>query len=155
MTKEEFASVFVPVIQYYGKKDISEMTIQLYFQVFADIDFQIFKVAMTRIIKTKTFFPKISEISEILNGNETDAKSIAWEFVISHLENATKMTDNVNAPKGVHSTIKRMGGWMRAGQWRLDELAFIKKDFFELFTSDDTQPLISWNINELLKLKEI
>jgi len=155
MTKREFAEVFIPTMTYYNGKNVEDSTITLYYNALCDIDVKIFKEAVTRIIKTMKFFPKVSEILEIINGDETDKKAMAWEFVINNLCNATKITDSYQAPEGTHETISRMGGWFRAAQWKEDELTFRKRDFFELFTCESTMPLLNFNKKLGLELKII
>ena len=152
MTKEEFAKVFIPVSIYYGK-NLEDTSITLYYNAFQDIDIELFKKAMTRVIKTMKFFPKISEITEELEGNAFDKKAEAWGYVMANIGNASKMTYDKPAPQGVHETIKRMGGWFNVGLWHVDSLSFKKNEFFELFTSEEEVPLLSSEFKELLKLQ--
>ena len=142
MTEKEFLSVFIPVCQYYNGKNVDKNVTELYFNTFKDYDHKIFSIALSKLIKTMKFFPKISEIIEVIEGNKMNKALVAWEYVLNNISHASKMTGYEKAPVGLQKTIERFGGWKNVGEWKMEFIDLKRKEFIELFSDEEDIPLI-------------
>ena len=92
------------------------------------------KKAFELALTTCKFFPKPSELLELVNGNQGEQASLAWLRVHEAVKNvgpyeSIDFTDD----RAINSTIEGMGGWVQLCQVTLDEWKWKRIEFEKLY----------------------
>ena len=140
--KMEFAEVFIMIQEYY-RKEKSDTVIEIYFQSLSSLTIEEFRGACILATRSLKFFPTVSELLEFAKGTREQQALVAWRFVEENLHHASRITPDMPAPAGTHETIALMGGWQKAGRWLESETAFRRKEFLEMFTTEQRESLLT------------
>ena len=132
MKEKEFATALTVVAALYNHS-ISSEVMKIYYEVLKQFEIKDIKKALARHVETSKFFPKPSEIIEIINPPEDlDLKAEgAWlklrEGIREHgYYNSIEFDDPV-----IHSVIRSMGGWPRVSDREQD--TWMKKEFIDTY----------------------
>lgn len=97
-------------------------------------DEQIFSMI---VVKFK-FFPTVSELVELLKGDETNHKAMAevwWDKMQKEVARTGYMTTISFSDPLVNDFIKDLGGWVEYCRKTYDELIWTKKEFIKFYAS--------------------
>ncbi len=134
--------MFILADLYNSSQPISEMKLDIYFNIFKEYPIDVFNQAVNSIIKTRTVnnFPKPAEIILEIEGSSADKSLTAWLQV-------TETIARVGAYKSVqfddpviHTVISEMGGWPKVCEVLEDDLKWMQKDFERLYQLCKTWP---------------
>ena len=73
------------VLAEYYERPKSEAQIVLYVQALDDLPCDVVIGAMRALVRTSTFYPKVSEIRALVEGRTEDAASLAWMALLSEV----------------------------------------------------------------------
>ncbi len=89
-----------------------------------------FEVALT----TCKFFPKPSEILELINGNQGEQATLAWLRVHEAVKSVGPYESiDFSDDRAINSAIEAMGGWVHLCQASLDEWKWKRIEFEKLY----------------------
>ena len=131
--KQQF-SEFMAAIGEIFDKEISVTLRKIYWETLKPYSDTQCKKAFEVALTTLKFFPKPSEILEIINGKETERSTLAWLRVHEAVKNigpyeSIDFTDD----RAINSVIEAMGGWVQICQATLDEWKWKRKEFDGLY----------------------
>ena len=119
----------------YGNK-LSKEPSKIYWDMLNKYDDKIVKETTIRCIRELKYFPKISEIIEMIEGTLEDEVELAWGYLIETIEREG-LHHSVSFPKypAVGATIEQMaGGWCEFIElFDNDKEKWIKKDFLRIY----------------------
>jgi len=118
----------------FGEK-LNEDRAKIYWDIlknYSDIEM---KKAVVKSIRELKYFPKISEIISVIEGNSEDEAELAWQYFKEKLEDKGGYM-SVSFPKypAVAGVIDALGGWIKIGETLLEEEKWVKKDFIKLYS---------------------
>lgn len=92
------------------------------------------KKAVVKSIRELKFFPKISEIIEMIEGNIEDEAEIAWLILKEKIERYDGYI-SVSFPKNpvIGSVVEALGGWIKICDTTIKEEKWVKKEFIKLY----------------------
>ncbi len=132
MNDKEFAKALTATATLYNHPVTTEV-IKIYFEVLKQFKVEDIKKALLKHIQTSKFFPKPSEIIEIiapkkdLNLNAEIAWNSLLEGITSHgYYYSVQFDDPI-----IHSVIRSMGGWQKVSDREQDN--WMHKDFIETY----------------------
>ena len=132
--KGKFANTMVAMGELYDK-ELSPVLVNMYWtslREFSDDDVShAFHVAMM----TLKWFPKPSELREIITGNGSEQAHCAWADVIKAIERGAghRLIDSKKLAPEIETLVTELGGWRRLAGMFYRDLDFLKKDFIELY----------------------
>ena len=90
--------------------------------------------AVGEYINKGKFFPRISDIKEIINGSLADEAELAWLCLIEVME-SEGYYQSVSFPKypAIGAVIEGLGGWLYMCDMKIDEEKWVKKEFIKLY----------------------
>ncbi len=142
--KGKFTQTMVAMGELYDK-ELSPVLVNLYWTAlkeFSDDDVShAFEVAMM----TLKWFPKPSELREIITGNASEQAHCAWADVIKGLERGAGhrlIESNKLAPE-IETLVSELGGWRLLAGMTYRDLEFLKKDFVELYQAKASRGAIA------------
>ena len=85
-------------------------------------------------IRTKRFFPRVSEMIEIIEGNIESEAELAWLTLKEKMERYGYYK-SVSFPENIviGAVVEAMGGWMKLFDIKEDEEKWVKKEFMKLY----------------------
>jgi len=85
-------------------------------------------------IRTKRFFPRVSEMIEIIEGNIESEAELAWLTLKEKIERYGHYL-SVAFPENlvIGAVVEAMGGWIKINDMKDDEEKWIKKEFIKLY----------------------
>ena len=118
----------------FGEK-ISEDRAKIYWDMlkgYSDIEIKKAVVGSIRVLK---FFPKISEIIEMIEGNIEDETEIAWLILKEKIERYDGYI-SVSFPENpvIGSVVEALGGWIKICDTPVKEEKWVKKEFIKLYS---------------------
>ena len=143
--KGKFTETMVAMGELYDK-ELSPVLVNLYWTAlkeFADDDvIRAFEVAMMNL----KWFPKPSELREIITGNSSELAHQAWADVIKAIESGaghrTVQYKHDLAPQ-VDAMVIELGGWRRLAGMTYRDLDFLKKDFVDLYRAKSSRGAVT------------
>ena len=87
------------------------------------------------VILNNKWFPKPSEIAELLTTKREDRAMVAWIEVISTMRRVGQYRSVQFPDPATHDVIDFMGGWPAVADWPEDELKWKEKEFVKLFSA--------------------
>jgi len=113
---------------------LSEDRAKIYWDILKGYSDLNIKKAVIRSIRELKFFPKISEIIEMIEGNIEDEAEIAWLILKEKIERygGYKSVSFLNNPV-IGSVVEAMGGWIKICDTTIEEEKWVKKEFIKLY----------------------
>jgi len=113
---------------------VSEDRVKIYWDIlkgYSDIEI---KKAVIGSIRGLKFFPKISEIIEMIEGNIEDEAEIAWLILKGKIEKYDGYI-SVSFPENpvIGSVVEALGGWIEICDTTIKEEKWVKKEFIKLY----------------------
>lgn len=117
----------------FGEK-LSEDRAKIYWDILKDYPESKMKGAVVRLIREVKFFPKISEILEMIEGSIEDEAEIAWLILREKIEGyggyvSVSFSENLV----IGSVVEAMGGWVKICDTTIEEEKWVKKEFIKLY----------------------
>ena len=133
MNKKLFLQSLNSLESAFGEK-ISEDRAKIYWDILKGYSDLNIKKAVIRSIRELKFFPKISEIIEMIEGNIEDEAEIAWLILKEKIESCGgyKSVSFPNNPV-IGSAVEAMGGWIKICDTTIKEEKWVKKEFIKLY----------------------
>ena len=133
MNKKLFLQSLNSLESAFGEK-VSEDRAKIYWdilKVYSDLNI---KKAVIKSIRELKFFPKISEIIEMIEGRTEDEAEFAWLNFIDKLKSKGSYL-SVTFPKypAIGAVIEAMGGWIKISDMTISEEKWVKKEFIKLY----------------------
>ena len=133
MDKKLFLKSLNSLESAFGEK-VSEDRAKIYWDMlrgYSDVEI---KKAVIGSIRGLKFFPKISEIIEIVEGKIEDEAEIAWLILKEKVERYDAYI-SVSFPKNpiIGSIVEALGGWIMICDTTLKEEKWVKKEFIKLY----------------------
>jgi len=133
MDKKLFIQSLNSLESAFGEK-VSEGRAKIYWDIlkgYSDIEI---KKAVVKSIRELKFFPKISEIIEMIEGNIEDEAEIAWLILKEKIERYDGYM-SVSFPENpiIGSVAEALGGWVKICDTPVKEEKWIKKEFIKLY----------------------
>lgn len=133
MDKKLFLQSLNSLESAFGEK-LSEDRAKIYWDIlknYSDIEI---KKAVIGSIRGLKFFPKISEIIEIIEGNIEDEAEIAWLILKEKIERYDGYM-SVSFPENpvIGSVVEVLDGWIRICDITIKEEKWVKKEFIKLY----------------------
>lgn len=132
---ENFSEMLSAVGGLYGK-EISEMTISLYFNALKDYDLSAVRQAFNRHVKNPDsgqFMPKPADLIRMMSGTSLDAAMEAWAKVDKAVRQVGTYASVVFDDPLIHRAIADIGGWVKLGTKTDDEWPFVARDFQNIY----------------------
>jgi len=133
MNKKLFLQSLNSLESAFGEK-LSEDRVKIYWDILKDHSDLEIKKAVIRSIRELKFFPKISEIIEMIEGNIEDEAEIAWLILKEKMESHDGYV-SVSFPKNpaIGSVVEALGGWIRICDTPIEEEKWVKKEFIKMY----------------------
>lgn len=77
----EFSELMVGLAETYAEA-ISDARMEIYFAALADLSLEALRAAATIHVRTQKFFPRPSELREVVDGTTADRAELAWAAVV-------------------------------------------------------------------------
>lgn len=133
MDKKLFLQSLNSLESAFGEK-LSEDRAKIYWDILKGYSDMKIKKAVIRSIRELKFFPKISEIIEIIEGNIEDEAEIAWLILKEKIERYDGYT-SISFPENpvIGSVVEALGGWIGICDTTVKEEKWVKKEFIKLY----------------------
>lgn len=113
--REQLIDALTVMAEYYDKPK-SDAQIMIYVQALDDLKLADISWAMNDIIKSSPFFPKVSEIREMVLGDDQDSAEIAWMGLLREVRR-TGYTGYPDLPEATLEAIRGVwGSWVNLCQ---------------------------------------
>jgi len=130
--KPSFLSRFTGMCEYWEKK-YSDALLDIYWCALSDLTIDQFERASSLAIQKLTFFPKVAELRELVNGNgEAEALS-AWEQLQKGISRAGAYQSVLFEDPRITRVIEIMGGWIEVCAWPTADIKFRRKEFLDAY----------------------
>lgn len=133
MTEETFCRkifILAEVLQ----TEISEQLVETYWTILKDYSNNELERMFDTVIRTCKFFPKPSELIEIIEGSQSDKSLGAWVKVVRAIEQVGYYSSPKFDDQLIHFVIEQLGGWMNLCTKTIDELKWTQKEFERLYS---------------------
>jgi len=133
LNKKTFSGM-IEILEASYKEKINKETSKIYWDMLKNYDDKIIKETTIRCIKELKYFPKISEIIEMIEGNSTDEAELAWLYLLDKIEYIGHY-QSVSFPDypAIGAVVEAMGGWLEICDMKIDEEKWVKKEFIKLY----------------------
>jgi len=114
---------------------VSEDRAKIYWDMLKGYSDLEIKKAVVGSIRELKFFPKISEIIEMIEGNIEDEAEIAWLVLKEKIERYDGYL-SISFPENpiIGSAVEALGGWIKICDTTIEEEKWVKKEFIKLYS---------------------
>ena len=149
MDKKLFLQSLNSLESAFGEK-LSEDRAKIYWDILKGYSDMEIKKAVIGSIRELKFFPKISEIIEMIEGNIEDEAEIAWLILKEKIERYDGYM-SVSFPENpaIGSVVEALGGWIKICDIPIEEEKWVKREFIKLY------PIMKKKNNHLKQLPGI
>ena len=132
MKKETIRDCFNLLEADYGKQTNQKR--ELWGKMFKEYSDEKLINAVGEYINKGKFFPRISDIKEMIEGNLEDEAELAWLSLIETIERKGHY-QSVSFPEypAIGAVVEALGGWLSICETTFDEEKWIKKEFIKLY----------------------
>jgi hypothetical protein len=115
------------------RQETSDLGNEVYWQGLRDCEIEDVKAAFVQAIRELKFYPKVSELRDLIRGKPDDVAALALRRVNEAVvEPGTYESVTFDDPV-IHWVLETMGGWPVWGEIKGDEAAFREQDFRRLY----------------------
>ncbi|MBA7588070.1 hypothetical protein ES708_30118 [subsurface metagenome] len=113
---------------------VSEDRAKIYWDMLKNYSDMEMKKAVVGSIRGLKFFPKISEIIGLIEGNVEDEAEIAWLILKGKIERCDGYV-SISFPENpiIGSVVEALGGWIEICDVPINEEKWVKKEFIKLY----------------------
>ncbi len=116
------------------KEKLSEKTSKIYWNMLNKYDDKTIKEATIECVRGLKYFPKISEIIELIEGSQADEPELAYlEFRKVLDDKGSYMSVSFPKYPAIPAVVEALGGWIRISDTLIDDEKWLKKDFIKLY----------------------
>lgn len=113
MTKKQFAEIMFWMASAFPRFELTEPTVEIYWQMLSDIDRSVFKASAIKCISTNRYFPTVEEIRRasfnLLSGDLLDKYS-AW-IQVGKITNFGDWRIRPELHPVIERAVEAVGGW--------------------------------------------
>jgi len=133
MDKKLFLQSLNSLESAFGEK-LGEDRAKIYWDILKSYSDLEIKKAVIRSIRELKFFPKISEIIEMIEGSIEDEAEIAW-LILKEKIGRYDGYISVSFPENpiIGSVVEALGGWIKICDTTIKEEKWVKKEFIKLY----------------------
>jgi len=133
LNKKTFSEM-VEILEAGYREKLSKGASKIYWDMLNKYDDDIIKEATIKCIRELKFFPKISEIIEIIKSNSVDEAELAWISLLDKIEYVGHY-QSVSFPEypAIGAVVEALGGWLSICETTFAEEKWIKKEFIKLY----------------------
>lgn len=128
----KFAEQFVGLCEYFDKP-FSQALLDIYWRGLEDLSIEQFESAVTVVIRSAKWFPKISELRELAHGNPDERAIAAWEQVKEAIARGGYVSSVVFEDSKITRAIEHIGGWVKLCMAEGKDAKFMQKDFMAVY----------------------
>lgn len=132
--KTEFALIFSGTCEAYGKEATKTLA-ELYFNSLRDFPMEKVKESFNRHIRESKFFPKVSELIELLEGNKEEKALIAWTTFRDTIRHQGGDRSVIFTDPKITWIIKSYGGWIKVCEMETKDLDFMRLGFLKAYNN--------------------
>ena len=114
-------------------KAITPALAQIYWTSLKEFTDEQVKTAFEQALGSLKFFPKPSELREIIQGTGDEHGHEAWSEIMFCLERGKP------PPEELHHITRSLGGWGNLKLKTYKDLEFVKRDFMEIYVAQDAR----------------
>lgn len=129
---EKFTGVFVGLCEYFDKK-FSQALLDIYWNALRDWTIEQFIEAANRAVRELKFFPKVSELRELIHGDPSDQAERAWMQLLDAIRLYGHITSVLFEDGRIARCVQAMGGWEQVCSWSIDETKYRHAEFTKLY----------------------
>ena len=116
----------------YGEQN--EFKKEVWVKVLKEYPAQKIMNACIECIRTKKFFPRVSEMIELIEGNIESESELAW-LLLKEKMDKEGYYKSVSFPENpaIGAVVEAMGGWMPMFDIKVDEEKWVKREFLKMY----------------------
>ena len=129
---KKFAEVMAILSEVFDNgKTVSKLKVDIYFKALQAHDIDLIRAAVHRMVMERVYptFPKPAEIIKFITGDVQDIALLAWTKVIKAVARTGNYYSVRFSDPVIHAVIEAMGGWIKFGTFREDEMIWKQKEF--------------------------
>jgi hypothetical protein len=116
------------------REQLSEARIVAYFEILAECELDDLRDAFRAHSRSCKFFPKPSELIELIEGSLEDRAELAWMQVRKVIRGEARLQVVAHSDPAITPAVYSVfGGWMEAQQVKTDDLQFRRRDFIRCY----------------------
>lgn len=132
MTLEKMWELLVPLGELYDK-EITQTLAGIYHVAFRGYEEAAIRDAMSRHVLRSKWFPKISELRELIEGSTEGRCAEAWHCLVRTMERVGAYQSVQFEDPAIHAVVRTWGGWSSVCQITEEELRYRQGDFRRLY----------------------
>jgi hypothetical protein len=122
------------------REQLSEARIVAYFEILAKCELDDLRDAFKAHSRSCKFFPKPSELIELIEGSLEDQAELAWMDVRKVIRGEAQLQVVAHSDPAITPAVYSVfGGWLEAQQVRTDDLPFRRRDFIRCYRTMATR----------------
>ena len=116
----------------YGEQTVGKK--EVWVKVLKEYPAQKIMNACIECIRTKKFFPRVSEMIELIEGNIESEAELAW-LLLKEKMDKYGYYKSVSFPENpvIGAVVEAIGGWMPMFDIKVDEEKWVRKDFVKMY----------------------
>jgi hypothetical protein len=128
------------------EKEISGQRIKIWWVELERYPIDFIEQAFKTLLRTNRFFPKLSEVIEILDGSAQDKAILAWRQVYDAVRNgeSDRGTSLQFIDKAIQPAVRMIGGWQRLRKMREDEVPFRQREFVAAYAAAQKTAILDY-----------
>ena len=130
MTIKEFSAAYAKLCMAFNQ-EAAEGQMAVYYDFLKDYPMEKIIDAVNIIVGTKKFFPKVSEIIEILRSNIAAEAEEAWNQALRSAEVAGRLPIS----NAVARALNAVGGMIKLRDCPTDDLHWLRKEFIDAYSN--------------------
>ena len=131
---EFFAEIFTAVCDYY-KEQTSESQTRIYFKGLKEFPIEKIDEAFSKHIRNSRFFPKVSELIDLICGNKEDKALIAWTTFRETIRHEGGDRSVIFSDPKITAIIESYGGWIKVCEMETKDLDFMRLGFLKAYVN--------------------
>lgn len=131
--KNAFAEMLMAGCAVYDRKPMEALAVKLYWNLLSKFSLAEVQTALGRHMETSKFFPKPSELIELIDGGEDEQSMLAWSKVMEAVRNNGHYRVPQFDDTAIGRAISAIGGWRTFCMIEIDQLAFTERRFREAY----------------------
>lgn len=132
--KKEFIKLFMGISELYEKR-LSEALISLYFESLKEFSIENIKKSFNLHAKTSKFFPKPSDLLELIEGNREEKGIVAWKDFREAIRHQGADNSVIFEDPKISWIVESYGGWIKVCGMETKDLDFMRVGFLKAYNS--------------------
>lgn len=130
--REDFLKLFSGICEVYGKEITTQLT-DIYFNSFEKFSIERVKEAFNRHTLSSKFFPKPSELIDLLEGNKEEKAIEAWTVLRDTIRHHGGDRSVLFTDPKISWIVESYGGWIRVCDMETIDLDFMRLGFIKAY----------------------